>query len=292
VSLAEELAAVLGHGVELAPVSGGDINEAYTLAVPGGGRLFVKAHASPPPGTFAAEAAGLLWLAEPGALGIPAVLAAGERWLVLEWIEAGRLDAAGEEALGRGLAAVHAAGTDAFGATPPGTPGAPGQVVPPARIGPLLLPNEPAPTWADFYAQRRIAPLTAMAQERGALPPGAAKTLARVCERMEALAGPQEPPARLHGDLWSGNVVAAADGRPHLVDPCAHGGHREMDLAMLRLFGGPSERCFAAYAEAVPLAEGHEERVGLWQLTPLLVHAVLFGGSYGAAVARTAARYA
>lgn len=105
--------------------------------------------------------------------------------------------------------------------------------------------------------------------------------------RIDALAGPDEAPARLHGDLWGGNVLGTA-----LIDPAAHGGHRETDLAMLRLFGGPSERCFAAYAEVAPLADGHRERVGLWQLQPLLVHAILFGGSYGAAVERTAARVA
>jgi len=91
--------------------------------------------------------------------------------------------------------------------------------------------------------------------------------------------------------LRNGKVLADRGGRPYLVDPAAHGGHREVDLAMLRLFGGPSASCFDAYAEAHPLAEGHEERVGLWQLFPLLVHAVLFGGSYGASAARTAARY-
>ena len=105
--------------------------------------------------------------------------------------------------------------------------------------------------------------------------------------RMPALAGPEEPPARLHGDLWAGNVLSDA-----LIDPAAHGGHREADLAMLRLFGAPSERCFAAYAEVAPLADGHEERVGLWQLQPLLVHAILFGGGYGAAAARVAQRLA
>jgi fructosamine-3-kinase len=114
----------------------------------------------------------------------------------------------------------------------------------------------------------------------------------RVCARLSELAGPPEAPARLHGDLWSGNVLADAQGRPHLIDPAAHGGHREVDLAMLRLFGGPSERCFAAYAEVAPLADGHEERIELWQLFPLLVHAVLFGGGYGASVARIARRYA
>jgi fructosamine-3-kinase len=93
-------------------------------------------------------------------------------------------------------------------------------------------------------------------------------------------------------DLWSGNVMAGTEGRPWLIDPSAYGGHREVDLAMLRLFGAPSERVFAAYAEVAPLADGWEERVQLWQLMPLLVHAVLFGGSYPAAAERIALHYA
>jgi fructosamine-3-kinase len=88
----------------------------------------------------------------------------------------------------------------------------------------------------------------------------------------------------VHGDLWSGNVHADVRGRPWLIDPAAHGGHREVDLAMLRLFGGPGDRAVAAYAEAFPLSEGHAGRVELWQLFPLLVHAVLFGGGYAARV--------
>jgi len=113
----------------------------------------------------------------------------------------------------------------------------------------------------------------------------------RVCERIGELAGPAEPPARLHGDLWSGNVLADADGHPWLIDPSAYGGHREVDLAMLALFGSPA-RTIAAYAELTPLAEGWQERVGLYQLLPLLVHAALFGGSYVQAAERMARRYA
>ena len=109
---------------------------------------------------------------------------------------------------------------------------------------------------------------------------------------MDELAGPAEAPARLHGDLWSGNVMADGQGAPVLIDPAAHGGHREVDLAMLALFGGPRPRVLAAYDEALPLAAGHEERVELWQLFPLLVHAVLFGGSYGSAVETIARRLA
>jgi fructosamine-3-kinase len=109
---------------------------------------------------------------------------------------------------------------------------------------------------------------------------------------MGDLAGPAEPPARLHGDLWGGNVLGGADGRAWLIDPAAYGGHREVDLAMLRLFGSPGPRVFDAYAEASPLAPGHEDRVGLWQLFPLLVHAVLFGGGYGSSAEAAARRYA
>jgi fructosamine-3-kinase len=296
VSLAAALSAALGRPVtRLRPVAGGDLNAAYAVELACGDRVFVKTHPDPPPGSFEAEAAGLRWLAAARTLPVPEVLAVDGRMLALSWVDqapTARLDGPGEEALGRGLAALHAAGAPAFGATAPGTPPAPGAPdgIPPLRIGPLVLPNDPAPTWGAFYAERRIAPLTALAQDRGALPTGTAAALDALCARMDELAGPPEPPARLHGDLWSGNVLTAADGRPHLVDPAAHGGHREVDLAMLRLFGGPAERCFAAYAEVAPLAPGHEQRVPLFQVLPLLVHAVLFGGSYGAAVAANIAR--
>jgi fructosamine-3-kinase len=214
----------------------------------------------------------------------------------------------GAEELGRGLARLHAAGAPCFGdprrggdpqrggnaqrggdARRGGKAQAGGDAL---RIGPLELPNEPAEEWASFYAERRIGPLARQAAKRGLLSDAAARALDRLCERMGELAGPPEPPARLHGDLWSGNVMADAEGRPWLIDPAAYGGHREVDLAMLRLFGAPSERLFAAYEETAPLAEGWRERVELYQLLPLLVHALLFGGSYCASVERVARRYA
>jgi len=244
----------------------------------------VKTRAETIPGEYAAEAAGLAWLAQPGLVRTPAVLEVSEGYLALEWVETGSLSAAGAEELGRGLAGTHAAGAESFGA-PPGAPAETG-------FGSLRLPNEPAADWPSFYAERRLAPLAAIARERGALSARASALIEGLCGRLTELAGPSEAPARLHGDLWSGNVIAGADGRAWLIDPSAYGGHREMDLAMLRLFGAPSERIFAAYEEAWPLAEGAGERVALCQLAPLLVHAALFGGSYGAAAERAAARYA
>jgi fructosamine-3-kinase len=255
-----------------------------------GREAFVKTRPGVPSGEYAAEARGLRWLAEPAALGVPEVLDVNDGYLALAWIERGALSAAGEEQLGRGLATVHAAGAPHFGdpsAPLPGDPAAHES----ARIGSLRLPNEPAETWPAFYVERRLRPLTKMAAERGVVSTAAVRALERVCERMDVLAGPAEPPARLHGDLWWGNVLGDAAGRPWLIDPSAYGGHREVDLAMLRLFGGPRERVFDAYAEAHPLADGFEHRVELWQLLPLLVHAVLFGGSYGAAAEQAARRY-
>ena len=265
-------------------VGGGDINEAFHLLLADGREAFVKTRSEPVPGEYAAEAAGLAWLAEPGLLRTPEVLELDEAWLALQWVEPGALDAAGAEELGRGLAGTHLAGAEEFGA-PPGA----GRE---AGFGSLRLPNGPASDWPSFYAEQRLLPLARVASGRGAITSRAAAAVEQVCARLGELCGPPEPPSRLHGDLWSGNVMADSDGRAWLIDPSAYGGHREVDLAMLRLFGAPSQRIFDAYDEAAPLADGWQQRVELYQLAPLLVHAALFGGSYGAAAERVARAYA
>ncbi len=267
---------------EVRQVGGGDINEAFRVVLGDGREAFVKTRAEVPPGEYAAEAEALRWLAEPGALRTPEVLAVADGYLALEWIELGTLDAAGAEELGRGLAETHTAGAPCFGKEGLGAT---------SGFGWLRLSDEPAEDWARFYAERRLAPLTRMCAERALLSASAVAALERLCERMPALLGPAEPPARLHGDLWSGNVMADREGRPWLIDPAAYGGHREVDLAMLRLFGAPSQRIFEAYEEHSPLAEGWQDRVELYQLLPLLVHSLLFGGSYVGSVQRIAKRF-
>ena len=268
----------------IARVGGGDINEAYHVELADGREAFVKTRADAGSGEYEAEAAGLRWLAEPGSVRTPAVFDVGTSYLALEWVARGTLSEAGAEELGRGLARTHLAGAGGFGAF--ASAGAQG------GFGSLRLSNEPAPDWPSFFADRRLRPLARVARERGALSPAGAEAVERVCERLADLCGPPEPPARLHGDLWGGNVMADAQGRAWLIDPSAYGGHREIDLAMLRLFGAPSGRIFSAYEDAAPLAEGHAERVGLYQLLPLLVHALLFGGSYVSSAEQMAARYA
>ena len=264
-------------------MGGGDINEAYRLLLADGREAFVKTRSDAHPGEYEAEAAGLAWLREPGGVRTPGVLDVQESYLALEWIEQGRLSEAGAEELGRGLAITHAAGAHCFGDENPDRA---------AGFGSLLLSNEPAEDWPTFYGQRRLLPLARLGGERGVLSASGVRAVERVCEGLPDLVGPPEPPARLHGDLWSGNAMGDTEGRAWLIDPAAYGGHREVDLAMLRLFGAPSERIFSAYEEQSPLADDWEERVELYQLLPLLVHALLFGGSYVSSAEAVARRYA
>lgn len=226
------------------------------------------------PGAVQAESAGLRWLAAAGTVPVPGVRGQDERWLVTDRIATGAPTAAAAAGFGRGLAALHAAGAPAFGAPPPGGPED-------AFIGPAPMRNATGPDWPRWYADHRVLPYLRRAVDDGTISPGEAPVVERVCERLPDLAGPAEPPARLHGDLWSGNVLWGADGRAWLIDPAAHGGHRETDLAMLRLFGCPYlDRVVEAYAQAAPLADGWTDRVPLHQLFPLLVHTVLFGRGY------------
>jgi fructosamine-3-kinase len=280
-SLAEAVRDATGREVRgLERVGGGDINDAYRAQFADESFAFVKTRADVAPGEYAAEAAGLRWLGEAGSLRVPEVLGLSETVLVLDWVdEGGRGDGA---AFGAGLAEIHAAGADEFGAPPRGGDASP------HRAGPLALPNEPAPDWATFYAERRLLPLLPHA----GLTRFGNKAVESVCARIHDLAGPPEPPARLHGDLWSGNVLWGRDGKAWLIDPAAYGGHREVDLAMLRLFGSPGPAFMDAYQERFPLAPGHEDRVELYQLFPLLVHAALFGGGYPASAERVARKYA
>ena len=223
---------------------------------------FRKHDRNVPADFFEVEAAGLEWLRETGTVAVPRVISVGADHIELEHIERATWTSEVDERFGRELAVMHRAGAPSFG----GTRG--------AYIGPLAMPNDPDDRWPAFYAQQRIIPFL-----RG-VPAGSRGPFERVLARIDELAGPPEPPARIHGDLWRGNVLADRNGTPWLIDPAAHGGHRETDLAMMRLFGGFGDRCFAAYDEAYPLADGWQDRVGLHQLHPLLVHAVLFGGAY------------
>ncbi len=255
--------------VATTPVAGGDICTATRVRLSDGGSAFVKTRQGAPPDFFEVEARGLGWLAEPGDVDVAEVIAVAADCLVLRWIEPARATPESAARLGRALARLHHSGAPTFGAEREGF------------IGALPLPNRPAPTWPEFFAVRRVLPYLKLATDREHISRTDAAAVERLVGRMTELAGPAEPPARIHGDLWSGNVVWSAD-RGTLIDPAAHGGHRETDLAMLALFGLPHlQRLLDAYQEESPLAEGWQERQPLHQLFPLLVHAAMFGGHYG-----------
>ncbi|WP_328558775.1 fructosamine kinase family protein [Streptomyces coelicoflavus] len=241
------------------------------------------------PGAARAEAAGLRWLTDAGTVRVSAVHGVDGSRLVSDRVTQGPSSARAAVRFGRDLAGLHAAGAPAFGAAPPGGPEE-------AYIGLAPMRNAPGDDWPRWYAAHRVLPYLRRAFDAGTVRTGEAADVERVCERLPELAGPAEPPARLHGDLWSGNVLWGADGHVHLIDPAAHGGHRETDLAMLRLFGCPQlDRILAGYEETAPLADGWAGRVGVHQLFPLLVHAVLFGRGYAeqaVAAARTTLRQA
>ena len=273
-AIAAEVAAALGQAVRSErAVGGGDINAAARLELADGRVVFVKHHPDPPAGMFEAEAHGLGWLAEARAVRVPEVLGVGATWLALEWLEPGTRAAAFAVRLGHALAALHESGAPRFGLDRDNF------------IAILPQDNTPCETWEELWIERRLRPLVHRAATRGRAGARWHDRLDKLRARWRAVAGPDEPPARLHGDLWSGNVHAAG-GEPALIDPAVYGGHREVDLAMLALFGGLSDGIADAYHEAFPLATGWRERLPLWQLYPLLVHAVLFGGGYGASVDR------
>jgi fructosamine-3-kinase len=264
--------------VATTPVAGGDICTSTRVRLSDGSSALVKTRAGAPDDFFETEARGLRWLAEPGVADVAEVLAVEHDCLVLRWIEPARPTPESAAGLGRGLARLHASGADRFGADEDG------------YIGTLPLPNRTAPTWPDFFATRRVLPYLKLAADRSHIDAEDVTAVETMIGRMVEIAGPAEPPARIHGDLWSGNVVWSVE-HGTLIDPAAHGGHRETDLAMLALFGLPHlQRLVDAYQEEHPLADGWEERQPLHQLFPLLVHAALFGGHYGQRAGEVARR--
>jgi fructosamine-3-kinase len=241
-----------------------------------------------PEGFFEVEAAGLRWLgAATGGVQVVRVLSVGPRHIDLERLRPVAPTPAQADDLGSRLAVTHAAGAPAFGSPPDGWSG-------PAFIGRQSQRNDPTATWGVFYAEQRVRPFVRRAVQRGHLDAASAAVVERVCDRLAAgELDDGRPPARLHGDLWAGNVVYTDTG-PVLIDPAAHGGHGLTDLAMLELFGLPGlSRVRSAYAEASPdFPTDWGRLVHLHQLHPLAVHAASHGPSYGVALLEAARHFA
>lgn len=271
--IAGQVTELIGTPVRsLRPLGATGFGRPYRGQLADGREIFVKA-GEPVPGAFAHEASGLRRLGTvPGGALAAHVLAVDERLLILDWIDQHPPTVAAAAAFGRRLAHTHQADIGGFGSDQDGV-----------LASEVLPAGNGQQTWPDFYARARLRPFASRAVERGHLDDRDRASVERVIERLPDLAGPAEPPALLHGDLWSGNVLWTGD-EAVLIDPACYGGHRETDLAMLDLFGLPQlEVVLESYQQVAPLAAGWPQRLPLHQLFPLLVHAVIFGGSYGRA---------
>jgi fructosamine-3-kinase len=285
-AIARRLERLTGAGLREARLLGAQHRWGHYRATLTDGRVvFVKAASDNLGGIFEAEARGLRWLADASAVAVPQVLGWDPVTLVLAWIQEQAPDQFAAEQFGRDLALLHAAGAERFGAPWKGF------------IASLPLGDRTGDAgaasgaWSDWYASKRLLPYLRRAADTGELSAADTGLVEAAIGRLGELAGPAEPPSRIHGDCWSGNVLWSA-GRAWLIDAAAQGGHRETDLAMLALFGAPYlDRIVACYQDVAPLAEGWRARVPLHQLHPLLVHVCLFGAAYRSALL-TAARSA
>ena len=274
---AADLARTTGRAVRSVRVVGGQHGYRHLDVEFADGQHGFAKIAPEPGGTLIAEANGLRWLGEAGAVPVPDVLGVDETALVISMVRAdGPAGPRTAFGFGADLARMHGYGADAFGAPWPG------------YIAGLPLDNTPGSTWPAWYAKRRLAPFLRTAVLSGALRAQDGAVVEAVVDRLSAIHPPLESPSRIHGDCWSGNVLWSG-GRGWLIDPAAHGGHRETDLAMLALFGVPElDAIMAGYESVAPLAPGWKSRIPLHQLHPLLVHACLFGASYRSAVVQAA----
>jgi fructosamine-3-kinase len=144
-------------------------------------------------------------------------------------------------------------------------------------------------TWVDFFIAQRLEPLLGKAYFEGLIEEDFLKKFRAIYPRLHEFF-PKERPSLLHGDLWSGNVMADSHGFPALIDPAVYFGNREMDIAFSRMFGGFDQRFYDAYDSFFPLSDGFEEKKDIYNLYPLLVHLLLFGKSYISGIQKVIAK--
>ncbi|MCB9191718.1 MAG: fructosamine kinase family protein [Flavobacteriales bacterium] len=271
----------LGKLLAQQTVTGGSINDAFKIETTSG-TYFLKANcAKTYPNMFEAETKGLELLSN-SSFRIPKPMAlsvsASKQFLLLEWVDKGSPKTGFWDDFGRNLAEMHSISNTQFGLNLDN------------YIGSLPQRNSEHGTWTDFYREERLVPQMNLAEKNGQL-------TSRMQHGFEALFGeledifPKEKPSLLHGDLWSGNMMVASDGSPCIFDPAVYYGHREMDLAMMALFGGFGDAWIGAYNEVYPLENGWKERIAIGQLYPLMVHVNLFGGGYRRSVENILSRF-
>lgn len=253
------------------PISGGCINNAVKISCHAGNFFLKYNHAGLFPRMFEAEAYGLQLLAATNTVNVPKVIQNGIvehiSYLLLEYIEAGEVSANSMLNIGRQLAALHKHSNTFYGLERDN------------YIGSLPQSNQPTNNWNNFFIEQRLRPLLQKALAAGLLNTSDENNFELLFSKIDNIL-PDEQPALLHGDLWSGNYLIHLNGMPYLIDPAVYYGNREMDIAMSLLFGGFSTSFYDGYEEVYPLQKGWKHRINLCNLYPLLVHVNLFEGSY------------
>lgn len=261
--------------------TGGCINNAVQLTT-AAGDFFLKWNENREEDMFAVEANGLRLLHAGGNLLIPGVLGLGKveekHYLLLEYIDSRYPAGNYWEALGQGLARQHTKTNLYFGLDENN------------YIGSLPQNNNQSNNWIDFFRESRLEVQLGLAIYNGRVSNDFVKKFKSLYPKLPQLLI-EEPPALLHGDLWSGNVMVGPTGEPCLIDPAVYYGHREIELAFTELFGGFDKRFYSAYNEANPLAPGYQDRKDIYNIYPLMVHVNLFGTSYLSGVERTLNRF-
>lgn len=273
----------IGESIEgFSFLSGGCINKGGRLNT-SGGSFFLKWNDEKKfPGMFSAEARGLALLHKAKGLAVPMVVeagsAGGSQFLLLEYIKSGTRSGSFWKSFGAGLATLHKNSAAYFGLDHDN------------YIGSLPQVNTTESTWVDFFREHRLGAQLKIAVDDNKIDKESLKRFDLLCTKLSSLL-PEEAPALLHGDLWSGNLMVNSFGDPCLIDPAVYYGHREADLAMTQLFGGFDSSFLQSYTEVFPLADDFHSRVDLYNLYPLLVHLNLFGGGYKSQIVSVLKRF-
>lgn len=274
----------LGHEVVVDGyqfLSGGNINNAVRVDTDEG-FFFIKWNENEQEDIFICEANGLELLRSTYEVHVPEVIGYGHKlqksYLILEYISSPQQKVNYWEDFGASLAHMHGHTCSKFGLAYDN------------YIGSLRQSNDFSASWIDFFIEKRLKAQAGLALYNGEMPKSLYEKFTDLYEKLPELI-PDEKPALLHGDLWSGNVMVGNDGLVSLIDPAVYYGNREAEIAFTKLFGGFASQFYDAYNEAAPLEKGFEQRVEIYNLYPLLVHVNLFGSGYLNGVERVLKKY-
>ena len=227
---------------------------------------------------FEKEQKGLTHIAQQGIIKVPEVIASAtiddHQLLLLEWIPTGEKKEVFWRKFGEQLAALHHCSSACFGLEYDNYMGSVPQL------------NTMQISWVDFFIHKRLRPLVDKCFKKELLQPKHIPLFEKLYTQLPNLFN-HEPPALLHGDLWSGNYLCNANSEPVLIDPAIYYGHRSVDMGMTTLFGGFQRPFYEAYQYHYPLPRNYAEQWEVCNLYPLLIHLLLFGQGYLSSINKT-----